>query len=163
MCMEERHENFRIAQMCHARNRVFILRDSDTGYQRKLNGSPYETTKEIVSYMREITDYNWIGIRLCSKGEVSRLVRMLGMDIQRQDELDKQWKKERFASIKDEVGFSQSFYMPDRGNGEGTQDLTVKQKGEVATKAELQRAFKKHMGSKTTNKTLLNAFIEQIA
>ena len=53
--------------------------------------------------------------------------------------------------------------MPDRGNGEGTQDLTVKQKGEVATKAELQRAFKKHMGSKTTNKTLLNAFIEQIA
>ncbi|BCU99535.1 MAG: hypothetical protein CM15mV28_1030 [Thaumasvirus sp.] len=43
--MEERHENFRIAQMCHARNRVFILRDSDTGYQRKLNGSPYETTK----------------------------------------------------------------------------------------------------------------------
>ena len=56
-----------------------------------------KTTKEIVSYMREVTDYNWIGIRLCSKGEVSRLIRMLGMDIQRQDELDKQWKKERFA------------------------------------------------------------------
>ena len=53
--------------------------------------------------------------------------------------------------------------MPDRGIGEDTQNLEVKQKGEVATRAELQRAFKKHMGSKTTNKTLLNAFVEQIA
>jgi len=27
----------------------------------------------------------------------------------------------------------------------------------------LNRAFKKHMGSKMTNKTILNAFVEQIA
>ena len=47
--------------------------------------------------------------------------------------------------------------------GEGTQDLEVKQKGEVATRAELNRAFKKHMGSKMTNKTILNKFVEQIA
>ena len=53
--------------------------------------------------------------------------------------------------------------MPDRGIGEETQDLEVKQKGEVATRAELNRAFKKHMGSKMTNKTILNSFIEQIA
>ena len=53
--------------------------------------------------------------------------------------------------------------MPDRGIGEDTQKIEVKQKGEVATRADLQRAFKKHMGSKTTNKTLLNAFVEQIA
>ena len=53
--------------------------------------------------------------------------------------------------------------MPDKGTGLGTQDIEVKQKGSTATRAELQRAFKKHMGSKTTNKTILNAFIEQIA
>ena len=47
--------------------------------------------------------------------------------------------------------------------GEGTNDLEVKQKGEVATRAELNRAFKKHMGSKMTNKTVLNKFVEQIA
>ena len=46
---------------------------------------------------------------------------------------------------------------------DGTNDIEVKQKGEVATRAELNRAFKKHMGSKTSNKTILNAFIEQIA
>ena len=61
------------------------------------------------------------------------------------------------------MGYHESFYMPDKGNGEGTMDLEVKQKGEVATRAELGRAFKKHMGSKMTNKTVLNAFIEQIA
>ena len=53
--------------------------------------------------------------------------------------------------------------MPDKNNGAGTQDLEVKQKSEVATKAELTRAFKKHMSSKMNNKTILNAFIEQIA
>ena len=47
--------------------------------------------------------------------------------------------------------------------GDGTQDLEVKQKGEEATRAELTRAFKKHMGSKMTNKTILNKFVEQIA
>ena len=66
-------------------------------------------------------------------------------------------------TIKDDAGFTEAFFMPDRGNGEGTQDIEVKQKSEVATKAELQRAFKKHMGSKMTNKTILNAFINQIA
>ena len=156
-------EELRMSQICSTRTKVFVLRDHETRYQRKIGSSPYETTKEIVSYFREITDYNWIGIRLCSKSELSRLMRCLCLSTDEQDAIDTQWKKERFASIKNQVGFSESFYMPDRGIGEDTQKIEVKQKGEVATRAELQRAFKKHMGSKTTNKTLLNAFIEQIA
>ena len=155
-------DELRLAMICHNRNKVYILRDPETGYQRKISSSPYETTTEIVSFHREITDYNWIGVRICSKSELTRLVRMMCSDVDLVA-VDKQWKKERFASIKNSVGFSESFYMPDKGIGQSTQDLEVKQKGEVATRAELQRAFKKHMGSKTTNKTLLNAFIEQIA
>ena len=77
--------------------------------------------------------------------------------------IDKQWKKERYVSIKGRAGFTESFYMPNQGSGAGSQDLEVKNKKEVATRAELTRAFKKHMGSKMTNKTILNAFIEQIA
>ena len=53
--------------------------------------------------------------------------------------------------------------MPNQGMGESSHDLEVKTKNEIATKAELTRAFKKHMGSKMANKTILNAFIEQIA
>ena len=147
--------------LCHSRGQRFMLRDPKTGYTRKISNHPYETTKEIVSFYREITDYNWIGIRLCSKGDLTKLVRHYAFD--EITAIDKQWKKERFASIKVKTGFTESFFMPDKGTGVGSQDLEVKQKKEVATKAELTRAFKKHMGSKMTNKTILNAFIEQIA
>ena len=152
---------YRYQYLCHTRGKLFFLRDPKTGYTRKISHHPYVTTKEIVSFYREITDYNWIGIRLCSKGDLTKLVREFAFD--ELTAIDKQWKKERFASIKDRAGFTEAFYMPDKGIGAGTQDIEVKQKKEVATKAELTRAFKKHMGSKMTNKTILNAFIEQIA
>ena len=147
--------------LCHARGKVFILRDPKTGYSRKISSHPYDTTKEIVSFYREITNYNWVGIRLCSKSELGRLVREFSYEDSAS--IDKQWRKDRFASIKEKAGFTEAFYMPDKNTGLGTQDLEVKSKAEVATKAELTRAFKKHMGSKMTNKTILNAFIEQIA
>ena len=57
------------------RNKVFFLRDPKTGYSRKINPSPYELQKRSYLSIREITDYNWIGIRICSKGELTRLVR----------------------------------------------------------------------------------------
>ena len=158
-----RDDEFRISSIQYSHGKVFFLRDPETGYTRKLSDSPYETTQTLVSYMREITDYNWVGIRICSKGELMRLVRSLSFEQDFADGIDKQWKKEKFASIKEKAGFTESFYIPDRGTGYGTEDLEVKTKGEVATKAELQRAFKKHMGSKMTNKTILNAFIEQVA
>ena len=152
---------FKHTYLCHSRGKLFVLRDPKTGYTRKISNHPYVTTKEIVSFYREITDYNWIGIRLCSKGDLTKLVREFAFD--EIAAIDKQWKKERFASIKEKTGFTESFFMPDKGTGVGSQDLEVKAKKEVATKAELTRAFKKHMGSKMTNKTILNAFIEQIA
>ena len=158
-----RNDEFRISSIQYSHGKVFFLRDPETGYTRKISNSPYETTQTLVSYMREITDYNWVGIRICSKGELMRLVRSLSFEENFAQNIDKQWKKEKFASIKEKAGFTESFYIPDRGTGYGTEDLEVKTKGEVATKAELQRAFKKHMGSKMTNKTILNAFIEQVA
>ncbi len=152
---------YRYQYLCHTRGKVFFLRDPKTGYTRKISHHPYETTKEIVSFYREITDYNWIGIRLCAKGDLTKLVREFAGD--QLDAIDKQWKKERFASLKNCAGFTEAFYMPEKNIGMGSQDLEVKQKNEVVTKAELTRAFKKHMASKMANKTILNAFIEQIA
>ena len=154
-------EEFRSHHLCHSHGKVFFLRDPETGYTRKLDHSPYRTTEQIVSFYREITDYNWVGIRLCSKSEVNRVFRNYAWD--EYTILDKQWRKEKFASIKNKAGFSESFYMPNQGLGEDTQDIEVKSKGETATKGELTRAFKKHMSSKMTNKTILNRFIEQIA
>ena len=112
---------YKYTYLCHGRGKVFFLRDPKTGYTRKISSSAYETTKEIVSFYREITDYNWIGIRICSKSELTRLVREFAFDDI--ESIDKQWRKERFASIKNKVGFTQSFYMPNQGTGAGTQNL----------------------------------------
>ena len=149
-----------IAHQCAS---VFFLRDNKTGYTRRIDTHPYCTTKEIVSFFREITDYNWVGIRLCSKGDLTRTLRYNDVQGVDYNVLDKTWKKERYFSISNACGFSEQIYMPDRNIGESSEEIEVKAKGEVATKAELQRAFKKHMGSKTSNKTVLNKFIEQIA
>tara|TARA_B100001996_G_scaffold112879_1_gene85421 strand:- start:290 stop:2404 length:2115 start_codon:yes stop_codon:yes gene_type:complete len=138
----------------------YILRDSITGYTRELKPSPYLTTKEIVSFFNQITNFNWIGIRICTKNELKRTLRVL--DYEESDRMERQWTKEKFASSK-LLGYTEAFFMPYAGMGDGTQDLEVKQKGEEATRAELTRAFKKHMGSKMTNKTILNKFVEQIA
>ena len=142
-------------------NVKYILRDSKTGYSREISSSPYLVTKEIVGFFREITDYNWIGIRICQKNEFKRTTRILSYA--EAEEAEKQWSKYRYASIKKLLGYTEAFFMPIQNMGDGTQDLEVKQKGEVATRAELNRAFKKHMGSKMTNKTVLNKFVEQIA
>ncbi len=154
-----------VRQMCHSRGKVFILRDPITGYTRKLDNNPFKTTQQIVSFYKEITNYNWIGIRLCSKTEMIRNVREhIGWS--KEDVIEKisnTWSKEKHATVSGITGFTKHFFMPNKSIGDGTEDLEVKQKGEVATRAELNRAFKKHMGSKMTNKTILNAFVEQIA
>ena len=142
-------------------HKKYILRDSKTGYTREFKPSPYLTTQQIVGFFREITDFNWIGIRICTKNELKRNVRIL--DYEDAERMENQWSKEKYAAVKKLLGYTEAFFIPCQGMGEGTQDLEVKQKGEVATRAELNRAFKKHMGSKMTNKTILNKFVEQIA
>ena len=72
------------------------------------------------------------------------------------------WSKQKFVAIK-EYGFTELYVFPSNNMGSGTNDITVKSKGDSVTSAELTRAFKKHMGSKMTNKVILNKFVEQIA
>ena len=73
------------------------------------------------------------------------------------------WSKNKFIEIHNKCGFTVQYLMSNQNIGFGTNDLEVKPKKEVASKAELTRAFKKHMGSKMTNKTILNKFVEVIA
>ena len=159
---DEDDDRLRSRNVCGS-SHVFVLRDKATGYQKRINGSPYLTTKEIVSYMRSITDYNWIGIRLCSKSELNRVIRNFTENYEDIAKYDKLWKKEKFISIVNDAGFNEAFFMPDRNNGSDNDELEIKQKGTEATRAELNRAFKKHMSSKMQNKTILNRFIAQIA
>ena len=155
------YENETIRTKTLSMHKKYILRDSKTGYTREFKPSPYLTTQQIVGFFREITDFNWIGIRICTKNELKRSARIL--DYEDAERMERQWSKEKYAAVKKLLGYTEAFFIPCQGMGDGTQDLEVKQKGEVATRAELNRAFKKHMGSKMTNKTILNKFVEQIA
>ena len=83
--------------LAHASACVFFLRDKKTGYTKKLSTHAYHTTKEIVAFFREITDYNWIGIRLCSKSDLGRTLRYNEVDTRGID-VDKVWKKQRYFS-----------------------------------------------------------------
>lgn len=153
-----------LSYMCHNTHKVHILIDPITRYQRKIAPYPDRTTTEIVSFYREITDYNWIGFRLCSKGEMTSSVNIsTNFDTTSYTKAHNSWNKERFVELQNGSGFDVQYLLPNKYIGGGTEDLTVSQKGEVATKSELQRAFKKHMGSKMLNKTLLNKFVEVIA
>jgi len=155
-----RSEPIKSKLLCHNLNKVWILRDRKTGFSKKINPYPMYTTREIFNFFREITNYNWIGFRLCTKGELNQLLN--NMELFDTTSYVKEWQDKRFTKITNSAGFTELFLMPNRYLGSGTEELEVVSKGDEPTKAELQRAFKKHMGSKMTNKTLLNAFVEQI-
>ena len=91
---------FRVSSVQYSHGKIFFLRDPETGYSAKISSSPYETTQTLVGFLTQITDYNWIGIRICSKGELSRLVRTITMDEEVINKIDQSWKKHKFASIK---------------------------------------------------------------
>ena len=88
---DESNDNLVTRSLAHQNSYVFFLRDPKTGYTKKIGTHAYHTTKEIVSFFREITDYNWIGIRISSKSELGRAVRN-NVDTVPAD-MDKKWKK----------------------------------------------------------------------
>ena len=112
--------------------------------------------------MKEVTDYNWIGIRIGDKSDMNSIMEQCGYAWTEQSAINKQWSKERFVNT-DKYGYSELLILGSSSVGGDTHDLDVKVKGSVATAGELTRAFKKHMNSKMTNKLILNKFVEQIA
>lgn len=157
-------DRFTTDYLCHNTTKIHILIDPETRYQRRISPYPDRTTSEIVSFYREITDYNWIGFRLCSKGEMTSTVNIsTNCNYTSVAKAVESWNKERYVELRNGSGFDVQYMLPNKYIGGGTMDLDVQQKGQVATKSELQRAFKKHMGSKMSNKTLLNKFVEVIA
>lgn len=148
--------------LCHNRDKVFIVRDPVTKYSRKFDSNPYDSTKEIVSYMKQVTDYNWIGIRLATKQDLNRMVGAYAEGYMTMNKINDLWSSQRYVSLGSCTGFTEMFVMNSRQSGDGTHEIDVKQRGAIATKSEIQKAFVKHMGSKMTNKTLLNRFVDQI-
>ena len=155
-------DQWKTSYLCHSRMKSYILRDKASRYSKRISSQHQLTTKEIVGFMKEVTDYNWIGIRIGDKSDMNAILNQCNIFWEDQIPYNKQWSKERFVNT-DKYGYSELLILGSSNVGGDTQDLNVKVKGEVATAGELTRAFKKHMGSKMTNKLILNKFVEQIA
>lgn len=135
-----------------------VLTDPVTRYSVMMNDySPRKTTKLFIEFLRNIVDCNVVGFRIIHGREISHFLALNDSDQELQ--VQKEWKKTKTACITD-IGFKELYLLPiDKTLGAETEEIEVKS----TTKGELTRAFKKHMGSKMSNKTILSKFILQVA
>ncbi len=103
-------------------------------------------------------DVNVIGFRILSGSHLQNFVgRYAGFEGYSQ--IQKQWKKEKSAIIKNPTAYTALYAISNYSLNEST-DFNVES---GAKKGEITRAFKKMLGSKSTNKKLLSSFIEYVA
>jgi len=144
--------------MDHFYNGKLVLTDPLTRYSVMMNNfSPRKTTKLFIEFLRNIVDCNVVGFRIIHGREISNFLSV--NDSIQEDQVHKEWKKTKTACVTD-VGFKELYLLPvDKSLGADTEEIDAKSN----SKGELTKAFKKHMGSKMSNKTILSKFILQIA
>jgi len=145
---------------------VFVLRDSKSRYQSKIDCGEGNITNQFVKYISNIVDYNLLGFRLCNKTEVRNQARYCDANM---EVVEKEWTKFRSVALSN-CGFKQLYLMQTPklsyhygsywDPNETENEIEVK---DPSSKAQLANAFKKHMNGKMVNKTILSKFISQIA
>ena len=73
--------------------------------------------------------------------------------------VQKQWKKEKSAVISNPKAFTALYAISSKSLEENT-EFNV---DEGASKGQITKAFKKMLGNKSTNKKLLNSFIQYVS
>lgn len=152
-------------------DRVYVLRDPKSRYQRQMEFERDGITNSFVDYISNIVDCNLLGFRLCTKSEIRFQASLANMNFVQVGNLIKDWEKNKSVAIPN-CGFKELYLMqlpreyinryqywnPD----EKENDNEIQVKGN-ATKGQLASAFKKHMTGKMINKTILSKFVGQVA
>ena len=135
-----------------------VLRSKN--YTAEIDTSGCEITRSCLDYVKKlIPDVKLLGVRLIDRRSINWYLNCLGV-YKTPHEIDSQWKKDKSMTVND-AGYDSVYMLPfDRTLGEDTEEIVV---GDSASRAQLTKAFKKHMGSKMTNKKILTNFISQIA
>ena len=103
-------------------------------------------------------DVNAIGFRILDGTSLSGFVgRYANFD--GYSEVQKQWKKEKSAIIKNPKAYSALYAI----NGKSLNKEIEFDVESGAQKGEISRAFKKMLGNKSTNKKLLSSFIGYVS
>ena len=135
-----------------------ILRDRKTG--RVYNAFEYENVTNI--FIQQVRDrhpgVNVIGFRVLAGNQLQSFVSRYAT-FDGYSKVQKQWKKEKSAVIPSPKAFTALYAISNNSLNENT-EFNVES---GAKKGEISRAFKKMLGSKSTNKKLLSSFIEYVA
>ena len=135
-----------------------ILRDRKTG--RVYNAFEYDNVTNI--FIQQVRDrhpgVNVIGFRVLAGSQLQSFVSRYAT-FDGYSKVQKQWKKEKSAVIPTPKAFTALYAISNNSLNENT-EFKVES---GAKKGEISRAFKKMLGSKSTNKKLLSSFIEYVA
>ena len=136
-----------------------ILRDRQTGRVYSSMTGWEEATN---TFIRQVRDRNpgvsVIGFRIMSGSQLTNFVSGYG-NIAYYSEVQKQWKKTKSAIIPMPKGYTALYAI---NNNSLSDDIEFEVES-GAKKGEISKAFKKMLGSKSTNKKLLSSFIDYVA
>jgi len=134
------------------------LRDRQTG--RVYPEFEYESVTNI--FIQQVRDrnpnVNVIGFRILQGSQLSSFVQRYG-SFESYSDIQKQWKKEKSAIIPNPAAFTALYAINNTALNQST-ELDVEA---GAKKGDISRAFKKMLKSKSTNKKLLNSFVEYVS
>ena len=135
-----------------------VLRDRTTG--RTYEGFEYDNITNI--FIQQLRDrnpaVNVIGFRILDGSSLSSFVGRYA-SYEGYSEVQKQWKKEKSAIIRNPKAFSALYAI----NGKSLNKETEFNVESGAQKGEISKAFKKMLGNKSTNKKLLSSFIGYVS
>ena len=136
-----------------------ILRDRQTGYVYGINNGWSDMTNTFIQQLRDRNvGVNVLGFRIMSGGGLSSFVSVYA-DINHYDGVQKQWKKEKSAIIPFPKSYT-ALYAISNNAIDADVEFDVES---GAKKGDISKAFKKMLKNKSTNKKLLNSFVEYIA
>lgn len=135
------------------------LRDRKSGRVYKNFHGWDNNTNIFIQQLRDRNpDVNVLGFRILAGSQLSNFVCSYG-DITKYAEVQKQWKKEKSAIVPNPKSFTAIYAISNSSLDEDV-EFSVEC---GAKKTEITKAFKKMLNSKSTNKKLLNSFVEYVA
>ena len=136
-----------------------VLRDRTTGRVYPMNDGWGEMTNTFIQQLRDRNaGVNVLGFRIMGGSGLSGFVGTYA-NLAHYDQVQKQWKKDKSAVIPFPKSYTALYAISNNVIGEEA-EFDVES---GAKKGEITRAFKKMLKTKSTNKKLLNSFIEYVA
>ena len=136
-----------------------VLRDRTTGRVYAMNDGWGEMTNIFIQQLRDRNPgVNVLGFRIMGGSGLSGFVSTYA-SLAHYDQVQKQWKKDKSAVIPFPKSYT-ALYAISNNSIDADTEFDVES---GAKKGEISRAFKKMLKTKSTNKKLLNSFIEYVA